>query len=284
VELDDRPARPRGINFRRLVVATVVLSVLFHLAAVFALWRWGDRLSRGPLAARPPLWVDLGGDARPRGTIVQPKAPANRVKPDRATHVAAEDHAVPRETRRRDLPVRPFAGGPAPSSPSKTIPDRAPTAPPSDPLAPSTATVPRLSATDLLNRSSFGDYVTSREGSGAFNPDAPAKGDAVWINTDEYKYVGYLMGVRERIEASWKRTRPEYDRERTGAMSMTIAANGDLADVTLLTSCGDRVLDLALLRAVREASPFSPLPESWGQDRFTVNFSFHYLLEQRSIF
>lgn len=260
------------------VSRTGVLSVLLHLLLLLLLWRYAG-ISETRIPQTLPeklLWADL--EPAPSGRVVETKRPANQEKPDRADHLARQSHALPRQQRLKNQPIRPFDGGPA-NPRTSTRPSYDPLAP--DPYGlPPTSRLPKVSATDLLNRSSFGDYMTNRNNQSVYNPDLPEAGDAVWINTNEFKYVSYFMHLKERIEDSWKHTRPSYTQKRTGVLSMTILAGGELADVSLIESCGERPLDLAILSAIRMAAPFNPLPKAWDQPALTVNFQFHYLLDR----
>jgi len=52
----------------------------------------------------------------------------------------------------------------------------------------------------------------------------------------------------------------------------------------VLDSSGFRILDEAAIRAVKEASPYLPLPEAWHQDSLTVTGNFIYYNSIMSIY
>ncbi len=103
--------------------------------------------------------------------------------------------------------------------------------------------------------------------------DAP-KEDIVTLNTDDLKYASYMHQLKRRIETILQY--PESLRDRrppvqgTAYISFTIAKDGHLEDLKLLNSSGSRELDAESLRAIREAFPFLPLPESWKRDSFPI--------------
>ena len=283
--MTDRPEREDekredGRNLAR----TAVLSVLLHVLLVVALWRLVGAPEAPPENAKnEPIWVNLSQQAAPRGHVVDTPRTANNQPPPAASHVSRQSNTVPKETRRANLPVNPVGAPPSRSGGRHTETDRNRNAPvPHDAIPHPYDRLPPVTATDLLNQSSFGDFITSATSSGTYNPPVADAGEAVWLNTHEHKYVGYFMHLKEKIESSWRMTRPPYDREHSGVLQMSILADGTLANASLVQTCGDRELDLAVLRAIRNAAPFNPLPTVWGQEELTVNFGFHYLISQRA--
>lgn len=92
-------------------------------------------------------------------------------------------------------------------------------------------------------------------------------GDAVSLNTTEFKYVSYFSKIKRQIQMVWKY--PESAR-REGIMGVltlkfSIKEDGNLKGVSLLRSSGSSILDRAAMEAVRDAVPFFPLPENLGE-------------------
>lgn len=111
------------------------------------------------------------------------------------------------------------------------------------------------------------------------------KRDTVSINTDDLRYLSYMLRLKQRIELIWR-----YPPEAVAAgihgdllLNFTIRQDGQLTDVTLIQSSGYRVLDEEAIQAVRAAAPYAPLPESWHQDRITVTGNFIYYGSFRAI-
>ena len=61
-------------------------------------------------------------------------------------------------------------------------------------------------------------------------------------------------------------------------LRFAIAADGTASQIKVTKSSGYRVLDVAIVEAIRLASPFSPLPGSLKRDQLTITGSFHYIL------
>ncbi len=61
-------------------------------------------------------------------------------------------------------------------------------------------------------------------------------------------------------------------------MKFTILKSGKVADVEVLKSSGYPMLDDAAKKALFDASPFNPLPDSWKKEAFTITGNFVYRL------
>lgn len=268
---------------RRTLLHPVALSILLHVLLIMVVIRFAQTAPRSLQVPRSsePMWVDLTRPTLPEGReIVDLRAPANRRRPDSARHLSRRDHDARREMRRRDTEPNPAGRSARPAVPPEPARPRA--APPPTGSRPVAPTGPPVSSLEMLSRGSFANYLALRGRGGAYNPEADAQGDAIDIDTEEFRYLGYMLHLKERIEGRWNGSGYPIDRERTGRLAMTVLGTGELADVTLTESCGDRTLDWRIIRAIRDASPYNPLPRSWNEDHLTVNFTFHYLLENRS--
>lgn len=81
--------------------------------------------------------------------------------------------------------------------------------------------------------------------------------------------TNYRGKLRSRI---MRRFRPGRARgaRRDVLVAFTVGRNGRIGSVRIARSSGSRSLDAAALRAVRRASPFPPLPSSYGRARLSV--------------
>jgi TonB family protein len=66
------------------------------------------------------------------------------------------------------------------------------------------------------------------------------------------------------------------NREGSAMIRFTIAANGSLADSSVLSSSGSALLDDGVLACVRAASLFEPLPGSFNISLLNVTATFSY--------
>ncbi len=91
-------------------------------------------------------------------------------------------------------------------------------------------------------------------------------------------YEPYLIKIRRKIDSFW--TYPPQalaeNREGSAMIRFTIAANGSLVNLSVLSSSGSALLDDGALSCVRAASPFEPLPGSFNISLLNVTATFSY--------
>jgi protein TonB len=57
---------------------------------------------------------------------------------------------------------------------------------------------------------------------------------------------------------------------------VVIGADGDLEDIVVRNSSGDKALDQAALKILRLAAPFEPLPEDIRKDYDVLRFAYEW--------
>ena len=137
---------------------------------------------------------------------------------------------------------------------------------------------PKLTYAQFLQQSQ--QSLNNADGYQDFIPDKMASGDVIDISTSEYRYIGYFSGLRQAIELAWHYPASAAQRGQQGVVRLrfAIAADGTASHIKVTKSSGYRVLDVAIVEAIRLASPFSPLPRSLKRDQLTITGSFHYIL------
>ncbi len=102
--------------------------------------------------------------------------------------------------------------------------------------------------------------------------------NGITFDTKEYKYYGYMQRLREKIEGIWKYPAEAAERKLNGELYIrfTIKKDGSLGAVELLHTSGYKILDDAAIRALRDADPYWPLPDSWKEDSLTITGHFVY--------
>lgn len=100
------------------------------------------------------------------------------------------------------------------------------------------------------------------------------------IGTESIKYVSYMKLLKDKIQNVW--VYPEQARlknqQGTLLVKFGINKNGSLAYADVIRSSGYPILDEAAIKAIKEASPFNPLPERFGVDRLNIYATFSYEL------
>ncbi|MBI5286819.1 MAG: energy transducer TonB [Deltaproteobacteria bacterium] len=107
------------------------------------------------------------------------------------------------------------------------------------------------------------------------------EGKTLTLNTSEFKYFSYMMGIKRKIELVW--TYPEVA-ARAGQQGrleirFTIRNDGILEDIRLIKSSGYSILDNEALSAVRLAAPFNPFPKGFNLERINIVATFEYIIE-----
>jgi protein TonB len=104
--------------------------------------------------------------------------------------------------------------------------------------------------------------------------------DRIDINTSEYRYMGYMTGMRKAIELVWIYPNEAAQRGMQGEVTVefVIAKSGRVSRIKVLKSSGYRILDDGIVEALKLASPFSPLPDGFGKEKILITGSFNYIL------
>jgi len=96
------------------------------------------------------------------------------------------------------------------------------------------------------------------------------------LSTSRYK--PYLVRIKKRIERFW--TYPSWAASRkiegTAMIIFSITSDGILDDISITSSSGSKLLDQGTITAVRSASPFDPLPPTYGLSKLNIRASFAY--------
>ncbi len=106
----------------------------------------------------------------------------------------------------------------------------------------------------------------------------PQKG--LSFDVSDLKFLLYNLKLKERIEHIWIYPPGAAARGISGDLIIrfTINKNGKLGSIELVRTSGYKDLDDAALKALKDASPFWPLPESWGMESYTINGHFVYTI------
>lgn len=109
----------------------------------------------------------------------------------------------------------------------------------------------------------------------------PPKPDAnLTFDTKEFKYYGYMQRLKEKIENVWNYPQDAAERGIYGDLyiQFTIKKDGRIGAIELVRTSGHKNLDDAAIRALRNADPYWPLPDDWGNEGLTITGHFIYSL------
>ena len=146
------------------------------------------------------------------------------------------------------------------------------------PSAPAEHAAPNILT--ALRRGSGGGAGGSGQG------HAGIEGEPIPLDSTDPRYSDYLEQVRRRIKEKWgypceknEQTQVCEYRSTQLLIEFGIQKNGQLAFVTLRRTSGHAIYDDYALNAVRLASPFPPIPDSFSKSGVPINAVFHYVLQ-----
>ncbi len=99
------------------------------------------------------------------------------------------------------------------------------------------------------------------------------------FDTSGFNHRGYMRMLRERIGSVWHYPKEAAKRGISGDLRVTFTINkdGSLANAELLRTSGYRSLDEAVLKALRKAFPWWPLPKDYEEDTVEIKGHFIYV-------
>jgi len=112
-------------------------------------------------------------------------------------------------------------------------------------------------------------------------PSVGQKEDTVDLSDpSNTRYRPYLVQVRKRIEKNWSYPDSPIARQMEGTtiVLFSITTDGTVSNATVTSSSGSNMLDQGSLAAIHSATPFDPLPASYGLNKLNIYASFTYRL------
>ena len=96
----------------------------------------------------------------------------------------------------------------------------------------------------------------------------------------EYRFLLYNRRLKERIESIWVYPPDAAARGIYGDLILrfTIKKDGKIGAVELVRTSGHKNLDDSAMRALKDGSPYWPLPDEWGIDSYTIEGHFVYTI------
>jgi protein TonB len=99
-------------------------------------------------------------------------------------------------------------------------------------------------------------------------------------STSESAVAAYLVGWRQRVERIGTANFPERllagEHKSGPTLEVAIGPQGNLVEIVVRKSSGDRTIDQAALRILRLAAPFEPLPPSLTAEFETLRFAYEW--------
>lgn len=251
------------------------LSVLIHLVLFFlirdGLQYWNSREPEEP----KPVWVDLKKMAPPPPEIVDIPKPQQESVPDRPSAQSLYNQSVKEET------VAPTSQPPAPPPAPKAPKPEPPAEKPKEPgkaepqknktieelyskkteaeepkKAPQPERIPGMPEASDKPSEPSGDFVPNYK-----------LGNRTYINTEANPQVAYYVELKRKFRSAWspipivRAHAHEITRNRIDVVvGVSVAPNGQLADLTTIRSSGFGDYDREAKRAIQASAPFTSPP------------------------
>jgi len=117
------------------------------------------------------------------------------------------------------------------------------------------------------------EFTEEAKGKGPITKGGPGDEGGGGV-TRGIEFILYTQQIQRQVQESWIVTE-----KRPGliaAVSFKIQPNGDIQEVELTQSSGDKAFDQSVVRAIRKAAPFLPPPQSYAQEfatqKIVMNF------------
>lgn len=101
-----------------------------------------------------------------------------------------------------------------------------------------------------------------------------ASGGQISLDTAQFPYTYYTNMIVKKIGRNWQ-WGTGFGQMKT-VLYFKIRRSGDITDVGVKKSSGDRLFDQQAVRAIKLSSPFPPLPDGYSGDDLGVFFEFGF--------
>ena len=130
-----------------------------------------------------------------------------------------------------------------------------------------------LSMLDGLHPEKYASQDLPIEERGVLDSDEP-----IPLDTKEKKYVSYFGRIKQQIQHAWIYPTQGTKKRLTGEviLKFEISKEGNLLDLRLINTSGVDVLDINAIKAVKEAAPFYPFPQTISKKKLSILATFVY--------
>ncbi|MCM1339294.1 MAG: TonB C-terminal domain-containing protein [Muribaculaceae bacterium] len=91
---------------------------------------------------------------------------------------------------------------------------------------------------------------------------------------DNVDFGPYMREMQRRIKSNWNPPQDKFSRKVT--LLYEIKKSGEVTNVSIVQSSGNKKMDKSAIKALEAASPLRPLPAEFKEDSVKVQFTFDY--------
>ena len=99
-------------------------------------------------------------------------------------------------------------------------------------------------------------------------------GIGVSVDSGNFPYVGYINILRNKVAENWAPAPYAYSGVKKVLVYFSISKNGSVDKMSVKETSGVSYIDRSAIRAVKNSSPFPPLPSGFPDDYLGVYFMF----------
>jgi len=197
--------------------------------------------------------------AQPRDVLTLPSLPKPSI-----SGAAVRSHAAPTRTEEMTLPGR--------RRPSERQPV-APSAPPKI-VAPQVASAPAISQPVIT------PPVVDLAKAGAGQGLGVATETGVTVGSTDPALAYYFVLIQDKITSNWTPPKMSPGATASVSLSLRILRSGQVRNLAVGSSSGDRLLDDSAVRAVGLSSPLPPLPPLFKAEALSLDLRFTFVGEK----
>jgi len=101
-----------------------------------------------------------------------------------------------------------------------------------------------------------------------------AGGIGVSVDSGNFPYIGYINILRNKVAENWVPAPYAYSGVKKVLIYFNISKNGSVDKLTVKETSGISYIDRSAIRAVKNSSPFPPLPSGFPDEYLGVYFMF----------
>ncbi len=202
--------------------------------------------------------------AQPRDVLTLPSLPKPSI-----SGAAVRLHAAPTRTEEMTLP-----GRHRPSERQPVAPEVA--APP----APPKIVAPQVASTPAISQPVITPPVVDLARAGAGQDLGVATETGVTVGNTDPALAYYFVLIQDKITGNWTPPKMSPGTTASVSLSLRIFRSGQVRDLAVGSSSGDRLLDDSAVRAVGLSSPLPPLPPLFKAEALSLELRFTFVGEK----
>jgi protein TonB len=95
----------------------------------------------------------------------------------------------------------------------------------------------------------------------------------VTLNVSDFPFAWYLAAIHRKVTERWEGRALQ---GRQPVVTFEIARDGQVSNVAIKDSSGNRYYDITAMRAIAEAAPFPKLPDEFPGSVLRVHMGFNF--------